>query len=230
MSGQQATDTFTYRVSDGRGGYDTATVSIAIKGVNLKPVAKDDTDKVSTGGTTNGNVISGVDPDAPDKKLVLQADTKGDGTHILRSITHDGVTYTLNASKSAVSVSGSPAGAWSYNNATGDLTITTEIGGTLKINLDGDGSTPARTPGNYAYTAPASVQWGMPASDAKMGYGDSVSTWLGRFGAGRRAQGLQRQWRRGVLRDEGHVVQGRRHQLQVRRHRRFGLGRTRCGD
>ena len=117
------------------------------------------------------------------------ADTQGDGANFLRSINHEGVTYTLNAAKTAVSVSGSPAGAWSYNNATGDSTITTELGGTLKINLDGNGSSDATTPGFYTYTAPASVEhsqglWGLPLGDAQQGYGDSLATWLSRFNSG----------------------------------------------
>ena len=158
LQNQTAVDSFTYKISDGHGGFDTATVNIAIKGINSKPIARVDTDQVTTGTVTNGNVITGLDPDSADKKLVLQADTLGDGTNFIRSITHDGITYTLNAAKTAVSVSGSPTppGSWSYNNGTGDLTIRTELGGTLKVNLDG------ATPGQYTYTAPESVRWGTP--------------------------------------------------------------------
>jgi VCBS repeat-containing protein len=41
-TGQTATDTFTYTVSDGHGGADSATVSIQIVGVDDAPVAADD--------------------------------------------------------------------------------------------------------------------------------------------------------------------------------------------
>ena len=45
-SGDQVTDVFTYTVSDGNGGQDTATITITITGVNDAPVAVDDTDAV----------------------------------------------------------------------------------------------------------------------------------------------------------------------------------------
>jgi len=154
-AGQTATDSFSYRVADGHGGFDTATVSIKINGVGAvdkKPVALLDLDKATAGaGDTHGNVITGQDPDGAANKLLLLADNQGDGPAIIRSITHDGVTYTLNAAKTDVTVSGTPAGAWSYDDASGDLTITTDLGGTLKIDLDG------ATPGEYTYTPPASI-------------------------------------------------------------------------
>jgi len=153
--GQTATDSFSYRVADGRGGFDTATVSVKINGVgpvDKKPVALPDLDKATAGeADTHGNVITGQDPDGAANKLLLLADNQGDGPAIIRSITHDGVTYTLSADETAVTVSGTPAGAWSYDDTTGDLTITTDLGGTLKIDLDG------ASPGDYAYTPPASI-------------------------------------------------------------------------
>jgi VCBS repeat-containing protein len=154
-AGQTATDSFSYRVADGHGGFDTATVSIKINGVgpvDKKPVALLDLDKATAGeGDTHGNVITGQDPDGAANKLLLLADNQGDGPAIIRSITHDGVTYTLSADETAVTVSGTPAGAWSYDDTTGDLTITTDLGGTLKIDLDGS------SPGDYTYTPPASI-------------------------------------------------------------------------
>ena len=41
-AGKNATDTFTYTVSDGKGGSDTARVTITVYGVNDAPVAADD--------------------------------------------------------------------------------------------------------------------------------------------------------------------------------------------
>ena len=143
---------FAYTATDNSGADDPtpATATINVASVNDPIVAKSDTDAATTGGVTTGNVLTGIDPDGPDSKLILQTDTQGDGPSIIRSITHDGITYALNAAKTAVSVSGSPtpaAGSWAYSDATGDLTITTELGGTLKINLDG------ANPGQYTYTA-----------------------------------------------------------------------------
>ena len=158
-----------------------------------KPDAKNDTDMVfEGGGTTSGNVIlGGPDPDSdPSKKGVQVADYQGDGPAIIRCIIHDDIKYELNSSKTAVSASGgTPPGPWSYNNSTGELTITTELGGTLKINLDGPG-----TKGAYTYTAPASVEhvgfWGLPANDPDKGFGDSLDTWLDRFDDGITITGL----------------------------------------
>ncbi|MDA0785897.1 MAG: Ig-like domain-containing protein, partial [Proteobacteria bacterium] len=42
FDGQSATDTFTYTVSDGNGGFDTATVSVTVQGVTDLPIAVDD--------------------------------------------------------------------------------------------------------------------------------------------------------------------------------------------
>ncbi len=153
--GQTATDSFSYRVADGHGGFDTATVSVKINGVgpvDKKPIALPDLDQATAGeGDTHGNVITGQDPDGGANKLLLLPDAQGDGPAIIRSISHDGATYTLSADKTTVTVSGTPSGAWSYDDTTGDLTITTDLGGTLKINLDG------ATPGDYTYTPPASI-------------------------------------------------------------------------
>ncbi len=41
-NGQIGTDTFTYQVSDGEGGFDTATVNLTVGGINDAPVAFDD--------------------------------------------------------------------------------------------------------------------------------------------------------------------------------------------
>ena len=41
-AGDTAIETFTYQASDGNGGFDTATVTITINGVNDAPVAVDD--------------------------------------------------------------------------------------------------------------------------------------------------------------------------------------------
>ncbi|NIR25850.1 MAG: hypothetical protein GWN77_02575, partial [Gammaproteobacteria bacterium] len=42
QAGSSTTDSFTYMVSDGHGGNDTATVTITINGVNDPPVAVND--------------------------------------------------------------------------------------------------------------------------------------------------------------------------------------------
>ena len=78
--GKTATDTFTYTVSDGKGGSDTATVRITINGVNDVPVATDDT--YATGENTTLNVAANLgllsndsDPDTTDVLTVSSVNT-----------------------------------------------------------------------------------------------------------------------------------------------------------
>src|SRR6185503_8682144 len=70
--GETATDTFSYTVSDGHGGFDTATVTVTITGVNDAVDAGDDT------ATTNEDTAIVVpvlanDVDAEDDSLVVTA-------------------------------------------------------------------------------------------------------------------------------------------------------------
>ena len=85
------TDTFSYTISDGRGGTDTATVEVTVRSVNDGPVAQDD-----SGGT---------DEDVPVTVDVLANDSDPDGDDlVIDSVTqpsngsavHDGsdVVYT----------------------------------------------------------------------------------------------------------------------------------------
>jgi len=58
------TDTFTYTVSDGNGGSDTATVVVVVNPVNDAPVAANDIFTVSRDGTLNASSVLGNDQDA----------------------------------------------------------------------------------------------------------------------------------------------------------------------
>jgi hypothetical protein len=56
--------TFTYTVSDGRGGSDTATVAVTVAAINHNPVANDDTGSTRTGANTPIYVtFNDMDPD-----------------------------------------------------------------------------------------------------------------------------------------------------------------------
>src|SRR4029450_8065327 len=68
-TGVNGSDSFSYTVSDGKGGTDTATVNLTITGVNDAPVAVDDT------GTTNENTALNVIA----ANGVLKNDTDGEG-------------------------------------------------------------------------------------------------------------------------------------------------------
>jgi predicted outer membrane repeat protein len=86
--GDSDTDSFTYTISDGNGGTDTATVNITINGVNDAPIATDD-----NGGTTDEEtpiLISNVlvnDSDPNGDTLTL---TSIDTSNTLANITDNG--------------------------------------------------------------------------------------------------------------------------------------------
>ena len=105
------------------------------------PIALDDKDFVQEGktdgvkNTTTGNVITGIDLDADPENILLQADEIGaDEPPSLCTVKHDGVTYDLDDA--------SPNGL---------LTIETELGGKLEIQMTGPNA------GQYTYTAPCSA-------------------------------------------------------------------------
>ncbi len=58
--GATAADTFTYQISDGNGGFDTATVTLTINGSNDAPAAVADTNSGTEQQTLSGNLISGA--------------------------------------------------------------------------------------------------------------------------------------------------------------------------
>jgi VCBS repeat-containing protein len=65
--GETATDTFSYTVTDGHGGFDSATVSVSLLGVNDGPVATNDAASTNKETAFSGNVLGNdfdVDGDA----------------------------------------------------------------------------------------------------------------------------------------------------------------------
>src|SRR5690606_7114139 len=63
-AGQTATDGFRYRISDGNGGFDSATVTVTVHGINTDPVVITDSLTVDENRQRAGRVV-GDDPDAP---------------------------------------------------------------------------------------------------------------------------------------------------------------------
>ena len=62
--GQAGTDTFTYRVTDGRGGSASATVTVTVP--NTPPVATDDAGTAAPGSPVTINVLGNdSDPNIP---------------------------------------------------------------------------------------------------------------------------------------------------------------------
>ena len=92
-------DSFTYTISDGNGGTDTATVSITVTNVNDAPDAVDDTATLpEDNGATPINVLAN-DSFAPDTGETLTIYAKTDGANGTVTITGGGtgLTYTPNA-------------------------------------------------------------------------------------------------------------------------------------
>ena len=93
--GEEATDTFTYTISDGNGGSDTATVTLTVAGVNDGPVANADSNSGAEGNETTASV--------PVTGNVLTNDTDIDTASSNFTVTNAGVyaglygTLTLNA-------------------------------------------------------------------------------------------------------------------------------------
>jgi len=59
-AGQTGTDGFTYQVADGKGGFDTATVTITINGQNDAPIAIADTNSGTEQQTLSGDLLAGA--------------------------------------------------------------------------------------------------------------------------------------------------------------------------
>jgi Ca2+-binding RTX toxin-like protein len=88
-------DSFTYTVSDGKGGSDTATVSVTVTSVNDAPNAVDDTANATTGTATPINVLGNdTDADGDTLSITTAAPTAGHGTV---SCTATSCTYTSTA-------------------------------------------------------------------------------------------------------------------------------------
>jgi VCBS repeat-containing protein len=80
--GESVADIFTYTVSDGQDGTDTATVTITITGVNDVPIANDDGGVGYTADEditfTTANVLDNdSDPDTSDTLTIVSIDTNG---------------------------------------------------------------------------------------------------------------------------------------------------------
>ncbi|MBM9519965.1 VCBS domain-containing protein, partial [Desulforhopalus vacuolatus] len=152
--GDPLTETFTYTISDGEGGTDTAELTVNITGTNDAPVAVVDTDTaVEAGGIVNatagtnptGNVLTNdTDADAGDTKVVSAitggtVDGNTVGTYGTLVLGNNGIyTYTVNNDLVAVQELAGTANTltdtFTYTvkdseNATSETTLTITIEG-----------------------------------------------------------------------------------------------------
>ena len=85
-------DSFVYRITDHRGGYDTAKVHVQVKDVNEAPIAKDDSAMTDEGQAVKINVLGNdSDPDGD----TINVSSLEDASNGSVSLNNDGtVTYT----------------------------------------------------------------------------------------------------------------------------------------
>ncbi|WKE65129.1 retention module-containing protein [Gallaecimonas kandeliae] len=164
--GQSLTETFTYQISDGNGGFSTSTLTVVIEGTNDAPVATANTNAVTEDSSlvANGNMLTddngfGVDSDVDNNAQLSVSAVDGSSNATIQGLygtltwNADGsYTYTLNNALAAVQ--GLSAGetlteTFTYTltdefGATSTATLTITINGTddgVSINgLDGAGA------------------------------------------------------------------------------------------
>ena len=91
QAGGSTTDSFTYMVSDGYGGNDTATVAITVNGVNDPPVAVNDSAIIKEDTPVIIDVLSN-DSDVEGDTLTVDSVTQGTNGSVSNNGSH--VTYT----------------------------------------------------------------------------------------------------------------------------------------
>ena len=92
--GEQTTDAFGYTVSDGNGGTDTATVTIAVNGINDEPDASQDSAQVYEDSVGNDLGVLGNDTDPDGDTLMIAAVTQGSHGTVVITGGGTGLTYT----------------------------------------------------------------------------------------------------------------------------------------
>jgi len=123
---------FNYTIVDGDGSTSSTTLSIEIK--DTGPLARPDLDMVVEGAesATTGNVITGLDTDAPPNDGVLLSDLSSQDAGLTIQSVASGLVVKTTADVDLA----------------GNVTLNSTLGGTLVINL---------ASGSYSYTPPASV-------------------------------------------------------------------------
>ena len=82
--GFTGTDSFTYRIGDGRGGFDTATVDVVVEAGNSAPVAVDDHASTTAGQKVGVRVLNNdSDPDGDTVRLI--STTQGANGRLVRN-------------------------------------------------------------------------------------------------------------------------------------------------
>ncbi len=134
--GETATDTFTYIVTDGNNGTDTATVTVTVNGVNDGPVAVDDLSTISEDGPAASINLTGndSDPDVNDDLSILSTGTTGTSGTVTVNSDGDSVTYDPNGQFEDLGVGETATDTFTYivtdgNNGTDTATVTVTVTG-----------------------------------------------------------------------------------------------------
>jgi large repetitive protein len=88
-------DSFTYTISDGQGGTDTATVSVTVGGTNDAPIAVNDAATVTEDSSANAINVLANDTDGDGDSLTVSAVTQGANGAVVNNGSN--VSYTPNA-------------------------------------------------------------------------------------------------------------------------------------
>ncbi|MFN3209316.1 MAG: beta strand repeat-containing protein [Roseovarius sp.] len=159
-AGETAVDSFTYTVSDGNGGTDTATVSVTITGVNDAIVAKNDSIVTTEddADTETGNILDNdVDVDTNDTRSIVNVFNSATATAIATAggfqiTTVDGIVIQL-ASDGSYTMT-APDDLASGEVATASFLYTVQDGGsaqstaTVTVEVTGNNDAPVVDAGN----------------------------------------------------------------------------------
>ncbi|MEM7058901.1 MAG: Ig-like domain-containing protein, partial [Pseudomonadota bacterium] len=135
--GETALDTFTYTVTDGNGGQDTATVTVTITGANDGPDALPDSATVGEDDTTPTTIdltANDTDPDLSDDLEILSVDTTGTLGTVTVNPDNDTVDYDPNGQFESLAEGETALDTFTYtvtdgNGGTDTETVTVTITG-----------------------------------------------------------------------------------------------------
>ena len=145
---ETATDTFTYTISDGNGGTDTATLIYTITGVNDNPSATNDTGYIQEGKTlTVADGASANDADSDSDNNSATGDHTGDiSGNDTDPDTNDTLTITTYSHTSSTGQGGAAGGSNSNSGTAGSDSV---VGAYGTLDLEANGS--------YTYTANSDI-------------------------------------------------------------------------
>ena len=131
-AGETVEDTFTYTISDGHGGTDTATVTVVVEGVNDAPVAVDDTPVLAVSPVPTAAKLTADDGAVRDtfgKSVAISAD----GSTIAIGAIGEGDTYNASGSVYLFDEEGNQIAKLTAEDGT-DFAF---LGGSVAISADG---------------------------------------------------------------------------------------------